>query len=70
MADETTILSVAEAERDNAEQRFREHVRKCKCLRDHGCTCDDCRSLARHVARTKQQVALLAAAEMESEALF
>ncbi len=67
MADEQSILAVAQAERRQAEAALDAHYDTCrKDERD----CADCRSLAAHAERCARQVALLALAETESEALF
>lgn len=65
MSDETTILRVAEAERDQAAKAYADPRKQCLVA-----LCPVCWSLSRHVIRTGEQVALLTPAETESEALF
>jgi hypothetical protein len=62
MADESSILRVAEAERDNAERLLNEHVRACT---EHGCP--QCLSLAAHFTRCEKQVDLLTAPDGSAE---
>jgi hypothetical protein len=63
---ESSILRIAQDERDNAERVLREHIRDCK---HHGC--HQCLSLARHRTRCEKQVELLSAPEgLAEEALF
>jgi hypothetical protein len=62
VSDETSILRVAEDERDNAERLMNEHIRSCK---HHGCP--QCRSLTAHFTRCERQVELLTAPEGHAE---
>jgi len=68
MADDTSILRVAEAERDHPAQALDRHLHG----NPGGCQpgCGDCRALREHVTRTQRQVALLTAGEAGSEALW
>ena len=65
MSDEAAILRVAETERDHAAKAYADHRRTCRAV-----ICTQCYSLDQHVARTERQVALLAADNAESQAMF
>jgi hypothetical protein len=66
MADETSILRIAEDERDNAQRAYAEHRRTCTVP-----VCMDCFSLDGHVIRTRKQVDLLTGpAPAGEESLF
>ena len=67
MADEQSILAVAEAERHQAEAALDAHWDVCGSGR---LDCADCRPLAAHAERCARQVALLQLTDTGSEALF
>lgn len=62
MSDETSILRVAEDERDNAERLMNEHIHS----RKHH-DCPQCRSLLAHLTRCEKQVEMLASAATQVE---
>ena len=64
-ADDASILRVAEADRDQAEQAYEKHRRDC---RDPVCL--DCYSLDQHVIRTQRQVELLLAADAGMDVMW
>jgi hypothetical protein len=71
-----SILQIAEQERDNTRRLIAEHVAVCTAPRTEpgslAGNCQECRSLADHLARCDRQVELLGSpdTEPEMEALF
>ena len=66
MAEEGSVLRVAETERDHAAALLADHKQKCRI---HG-EGPDCALLESHVARTELQVELLLAADAGTDVMF
>jgi hypothetical protein len=68
------ILTAAEAELANVRRLVTEHAARCTAPRDEPGSltgaCPQCRSLAVHLERCRDQVDLLASGEAETESLF
>lgn len=67
MADEASILRVAEHERDLAGQALAEHLRRCTAAPRE---CSQRDSLEAHLARTQRQVELLLSADAGMDVMF